>query len=153
MNHYLLPASISIALVISGCPIVPTQAQSTDSIIKGTVNYPSDMLPAQKVCAENQQSKQLFCTETKQSQENFSIPVPAGSYVVFSTPCKETYRQNVICRDGYISRLRGYYTAYAKCGATVQCARKHKKNPRLVIRIIAGKTIANIKPHDWYTKN
>jgi hypothetical protein len=152
MNHYLLPASISIALATIVCQIAPTQAQSTNSIIKGTVIYPSEILPAQKVCAQNRQTQQLFCTETKQSQREFSISVKPGSYVVFATDCTKTYRRNIICRDGYRSR-RAYYNEHVKCGLTFQCGQKHQKNSPIVIRIAAGQTTTNIKPHDWYTKN
>jgi hypothetical protein len=152
MNRHLLPSSIFIVLTILDWTIAPALSQSANSTIKGTVIYPGDYLPAQKVCAENRQTNQLFCTETKQSQQDFSILVKSGSYVVFAIECTKTYRRNIVCRDGYLPR-RAYYNVHVRCGLTFQCAQKHKKNPPIVIRIAAGQTVANIKPHDWYSKN
>jgi hypothetical protein len=152
MNHYLVSSSLFIAVAVIGGAISPSHAQSANSLIKGTVIYPSEILPAQKVCAENRQTKQLFCTETKQSQQDFAIPLRAGSYVVFALECNKTYRRSIICRDGYRSR-RAYYNKHVKCGLTFQCGQKHQQNSPIVIRITAGQTITNIKPHDWYSKN
>jgi hypothetical protein len=156
MNYQVLVVSVFAAIAASGSTFSSTLAQSvgqsTNATLRGTVIYPSEMLPAQKVCAENQQTHRLFCSETKQSQQEFSIPIKAGSYVVFATECNKTYRKNISCRDGYRSR-RAYYNEHVKCGLTVECGQKHRKNVPIVIRIKAGQTIANIKPHDWYTKN
>jgi mRNA-degrading endonuclease toxin of MazEF toxin-antitoxin module len=45
------------------------------------------------------------------------------------------------------------YNEHVKCGLTFKCGQKHKKNAPVLVRIKAGQTIANIKPHDWYTRN
>jgi hypothetical protein len=117
--------------------------------LKGTVIYPSDFLPAQKVCAENMRTKQLFCFETKQGQKGFSIPVSAGTYEIFARECNKGYKQATICRDGYRPN-RAYYNEFTKCGITAECGGKFKKNRPISVRIRSGQTIANIKPHDWY---
>jgi hypothetical protein len=153
MKNWVLISSLFGSLVSIGCTISSTMAQidgQSPGKLKGTVIYPSDLLPAQKVCAENVRTKQLFCFETKQGQTDFSIPVSAGTYEIFARECKKSYKQQIRCRDGYLPQ-RAYHNEFTKCGITAECGKKFKKNRPIAIRIGSGQTITNIKPHDWYS--
>jgi hypothetical protein len=153
MNNQIL-VSILVSLISIGSTISSSIAQSDRQIqnatLRGTVIYPSEFLPPQKVCAENVQTKQLSCIETKQQQTNFSISVKAGTYEIFARECTTSYQTNIVCRDGYRPR-RAYYNEHAKCGVTAECAKKFKKNRPILVRIRSRQTITNIKPHDWYS--
>jgi hypothetical protein len=155
MKNQILISSILGSFMSIGCGISPAIAQSErqpqNATLKGTVIYPSEFLPSQKVCAENVQTKQLFCFETKQEQTDFSIPVRTGTYEIFARACTKSYKQKIICRDGYRPQ-RAYYNKFAKCGITAECERKFKNDRPIVVRIRSGQTITNIKPHDWYSK-
>ena len=150
MKNQTLISIILGSLLSIGCTISSSIAQST---LKGTVIYPSDFLPPQKVCAENVKTKQLFCFETKENKTDFSISVKAGTYQIFAREC--TVKSDIktkLCGGSY-SPKRIYYNEHAKCGLTVECEKKfRKKNSPILVRIRSGQTIANIKPHDWYSK-
>lgn len=145
----ILVSLISIESTISSS-IGQSDGQSQNATLQGTVIYPSEFLPAQKVCAKNVQTTKLFCFETKQSQTDFSISVKAGTYEIFARECTKSYQTNIVCRDSYRPQ-RAYYNEHAKCGITAECAKKFKRNRPILVRIRSGQTIANIKPHDWYS--
>lgn len=145
----ILVSLISIESTISSS-IAKSERQPQNATLQGTVIYPSDYLPPQKVCAENVQTKRLFCSETKQQQRDFSISVKPGIYEIFARECKKSYQKDILCRDGYLLQ-RAYYNEHAKCGITAECAKKFKRNRPILVRIQAGETIAKIKPHDWYS--
>jgi hypothetical protein len=146
----ILGSLLSIGSTISSS-IAQSERQPQNTTLKGTVIYPGDYLPSQKVCAKNVQTKQLFCFETKQNQSEFAISVKAGTYEIFARECAKSYPKDIVCRDGYRPQ-RAYYNEYARCGITAECANKFKKNQPIFVRIRSGQTIANIKPHDWYSK-
>ncbi len=145
----ILVSLISIAATVSSS-IAKSDRQSQNGTFQGTLIYPSDYLPAQKVCAKNVKTKKLFCVETKQQQTDFSLSVKAGTYEIFARECIKSYEKDLVCRDGYLPR-RAYYNEHAKCGITAECAKKFKHNRRILVPIRSGQTIANIKPHDWYS--
>ncbi len=150
MKYHLSISSVfGVAIAIGSS--LPTMAQSLTATLKGTTIYPADFLPAQQVCARNTQTKHTFCAETKQGQHKFSIRVSAGSYEIYARECQKTYREATTCRDGYRLR-RAYYNQFSKCGITAECERKFKQNRPIVVRIAAGSSITDIKPHDWYTR-
>ncbi len=155
MKYQILISSLLCTAISIGNTISLALAQSgqTNAKLKGTVIYPSEFLPAQKVCARNTQTKSLFCTETRQGQKDFTLPVSSGSYEIFARECNKVYNynQNARCRDGYRDR-QAYYNEVVRCGLTFQCTQKFKKNRPIVVKISSGQTIGNIKPHDWYSR-
>lgn len=117
-------------------------------IIQGELSFPSDYLPGQKVCAKNLDTQKVSCIETRQSQQRYSLEVSSGSYHVYAQACTQSYRESIVCRDGYLER-RALYNEYARCGINAQCAQSSRREP-LVVRVNAGKTVSNINPQDWY---
>lgn len=111
--------------------------------------FPSDVLPAQKVCAVNVQTKQTICTETKQSQVNFSIQVQAGTYHVFANACNGYYEKDKLCSDGY-GKESAYYDTKVKCGLTAQCDQTIRVNSPIPVRVNSNEIVEGIKPHNWY---
>lgn len=53
-----------------------------NGIINGTLSYPSDFIPAMKICAVNTSSKEETCVSN--IEDSYSISVPPGSYLVYS---------------------------------------------------------------------
>jgi hypothetical protein len=155
MKNQTLISSILVSLISSGCTIAPSIAKSDlqpqNATLKGTVIYPGKFLAPQKVCAENVQTKQLFCSETRQNQSEFSISVKAGTYEIFAIECKIKSPAGGKC-GGIYGLERIYYNEFAKCGTTAACRKKFKENRPILVPILSGQTISNIKPHDWYSK-
>lgn len=155
MKTQLLFRSITSAylliLVNTLVTLAQTQGENRHGTIRGTLTYPSEVLLAQKVCAVNIHTKQTICTETKQSQVNFSIQIQPGTYYVFANACNESYQKDKLCTDGY-SKRRAYYNTYVQCGLTYQCTQTVKVNSPIPIRVDSKQIVAGIKPHDWYTK-
>jgi hypothetical protein len=155
MKNQILIFSILGSFMSIGHTTLPSIAQSDrqpqNATLKGTVIYPSDYLPPQKVCAENVQTKQLFCSETRENQSEFSISVKAGTYEIFARECNTKSPAGGKC-GGIYSLKRIYYNEFAKCDITAECRKKFKKNRPILVRIRSGQTITNIKPHDWYSK-
>jgi hypothetical protein len=155
MKNQTLISSILVSLLSIGSTIAPSIAQPDrqpqNATLRGTVIYPGDYLPPQKVCAKNTQTKQLFCFETKQNQSEFAISVKAGTYEIFARECSIKSPAGKKC-GGIYDPKRIYYNEFAKCGTTAECQKKFKKNRPILVRIRSGQTISNIKPHDWYSK-
>jgi len=152
--HFLLFNVLS-AWVLVCSSTFPTsaqnQGQNPSGRIRGTLIFPSDVLLAQKVCAENVKTRKMICVETKQSQPNFSIQAPPGTYYVFAKVCNRSYRSNKFCSDGYGER-RAYYNAYVRCGLTYQCEKSVRVNSPIPVKVNSGEIVREVKPHDWYTK-
>jgi hypothetical protein len=142
---------LAIVLFTIASTYSAANAQPLNATFRGTVIYPSDILPPQKVCAENIRSKQIFCTETKQGGKEFSLSVVPGTYQIYALECQKLYRQSIACRDGYRSQ-RAYYNQHVICGLTYQCGQKFPKPQPLNVKIAAGQTISKIQPHDWYSR-
>lgn len=155
MKIQLLFSSVTSAclliLINTFITLAQTQGQNRNGSIQGTLIYPGDILLAQKVCAINVQTKQTVCTETKQSQANFSIQVQSGTYYVFANACNKTYSRDKLCSDGY-SKERAYYNTYVQCGLTYQCTQTVKVNSPIPVRVNSRHIVKGIKPHDWYTQ-
>ncbi|MEY2978271.1 MAG: hypothetical protein ACO31I_04250 [Prochlorotrichaceae cyanobacterium] len=134
--------------------------------LEGTVIFPSDTLPAQRICAEaiatdsqaapTSQASQtpIICTETAEGEEEFTLAVPPGTYEVFAQRCQQSYEDRQFCSDGYVDE-RAYYNEYVACGITYECSLKisQQTNLPIPIQVESGQTIPNISPHDWYTLN
>jgi hypothetical protein len=118
-------------------PATPTQEASATSapegVISGSVNYPSEYIPAQRVVAFNVEDFSIYYfVETEQNKAAFSIPVPPGTYYVVS-----------YVMDG---SLAGGYSQAVPCGLRVGCD-DHSLIP---IEVAPGATVSGIMPSDWY---
>jgi hypothetical protein len=128
--------------------------------LEGTVIFPSDTLPAQRICAEaidtdpQASPTPIICTETAEGEEEFTLAVPAGTYEVFAQRCQQSYEDRQFCSDGYVDE-RAYYNEYVACGITYECSLEisQQTNFPIPVQVESGQTIPNISPHDWYTLN
>ena len=118
-------------------------------IIQGELSFPSDFLPGQKVCAKNLDTQKVSCIETRQSQQRYSLEVNSGRYVVYAQACNQSYRTDVVCRDGYLPR-KAFYNAYVRCGMTAQCVRAGYRT--VPFQVTPGEVVSNINPQDWYSR-
>lgn len=135
---------------LSAQPIIISQSSTNSEygIIQGELIYPSDYIPAQKVCAEEIFNKKSYCTETRQQQQSYQLQLPPGVYHVFSIACGETYAENIVCQDEYIEQ-RAYYNDTVMCGLTYDCEQVTTGNP-VPVKVESGKTLSEINPQDWY---
>lgn len=148
-----LSAVITVSLwIFAGIIPLASSAQtpSAQGRIEGTLIFPSNVLPAQQVCATQVQTEEVFCVETQQSQSHYTLQVPSGVYQIFTMACTQIYPTQQSCIDGYDDK-RAYYNAYVQCGLTYQCQQSVTINRPVSIDVLAGDTQQNINPHDWYT--
>lgn len=61
-----------------------TETNSATAKITGKLSFPSEYIPAMKVCAIDSATDVEICITTTENQQNFTITVPAGSYFVYS---------------------------------------------------------------------
>jgi hypothetical protein len=120
-------------------------ALSEKGTIEGSLGYPSEGIPPEmKICAENILSKELFCTKTHiknkkyQYGEGYTLTVPVGTYVVFSS--LDSFNEN----NG--SEYRAYYSEFVTCGISVEC----KSHDPIEITVLANRTLSKVDPQDWY---
>ncbi len=116
--------------------------------IQGTVIYPSDILPAQRVCAVNTQTRGAYCTETGEEQSQFSLPVRPGTYHVYAIACRDYLGQpGTNCQNrNYDDQIRAYYDEFVTCGLYANCGSKLP----ISVTVRAGETVTGVSPHDWY---
>ncbi len=54
------------------------------AFISGSLTYPSEFIPAMKVCAVNTTSQQETCVQTQMDQNYYEIEVDPGTYYVYA---------------------------------------------------------------------
>ncbi|MEO6364729.1 MAG: hypothetical protein ABIO38_01570 [Luteimonas sp.] len=122
------------ALVVDTAPESTTQ-MDTGAIV-GSLSYPSEVLPAMRVCAFELADGASHCTSSVSGQHEYRIEgVPRGDYQVLVYP-----------RDG--SGAPGGYTGCAddlNAGCTAHDLR--------VVVVEAGKATYDIDPADFYAGN
>jgi len=135
----LWPNHSSISPNPSSLSIAPTSSILT-AIIEGSLGYPSDFIPPDmKICAENQQTGEEYCTEEHIKDEKYTygegyrLTVPFGNYLVYAT----TFR---------LQGEKAYYSEFVICGMSVECS-SHKS---IIVSVEKGDIVANIDPMDWY---
>ncbi len=102
-------------------------------VIAGSVNYPSEFIPAQRVAAYDAADFSVyFFVDTALNEPDFAIPVPAGTYYVVSY---------VLEGD-----LAGGYTQAVPCGLLYTC----EDHSLIPIVVGPGETVTGITPSDWY---
>lgn len=60
-------------------------AQDSQGVVEGTLSYPSDILPAMRVCAQSTSNVYLMsCIDTEEDQGSFEMSLNPGEYYFFS---------------------------------------------------------------------
>jgi hypothetical protein len=141
---------MTLATAIATLLLSQSLANSDYGTIRGELSFPSDYMPAQKVCAEDIFTKKSYCTETRQEQRSYQLQLPPGVYYVFAVACKESYEKDIVCQDGYREK-RAYYTDHVICGITYECEQVTTGNP-IPVKVEPGENLSEINPQDWYSK-
>jgi hypothetical protein len=105
--------------------------------ISGSLGYPSEGIPADmKVCADNIELAETFCTYDKITSSQFTyglgykLAVKPGSYNVYAV----------------VGATTGLYSEFVPCGLSVNCT-SHKS---IQVDVNEGQTVKGIDPIDWY---
>jgi hypothetical protein len=112
--------------------------------IEGSLGYPSDYIPEMKICAENIETKEEFCSYEQIIDKKFNneigykIEAPKGTYHVYSQLINEKQKK--------LNEYKAYYSKFVTCGMSIEC-KSHKK---IETKIEAGETTSGIEPEDWY---
>lgn len=112
--------------------------------ISGMLSYPSDFLPAQRVCAEPLRAGEPVCVDVQES--NTVVPfhiqaVPPGDYYVYAilqNPADMGLEETTV--------YRAYYNEFVRCGLAVQC----KDTTKIVVQVQSGAQTSDVRPQDWY---
>lgn len=115
-------------------------ADGATGIIEGALGYPGEEIPGDmRVCAENLDTKQQYCTTTHITGKQYryglgySLEVPAGRYHVFATTAG-------------LKGHRAYYSEFVTCGLRAGCP----SHAPIVVTVADGQTVFGVNPHDWY---
>lgn len=147
--NYALLASLVLVAVIAGAWYffaAPKEALAMPGSISGTVSYPSEAVPAMRVCAVpvSGPDSSAFCTKTEDFPENadFKITkIPPGDYYVYAQIIDP-----VAFGADIPATFKAYYNEFVRCGLTQEC----KDTTRIAVKVIAGTDTPDILPHDWY---
>lgn len=102
--------------------------------ISGTLIYPSEFIPAQRIVAVNVNFNQYFYVDTLEGQNTYTIEgLPAGTYHVVAYTLSEPY-------------LAAGYSAFVTCGLSANCT----DHTLLDVVVKDGQQTTGIDPHDWY---
>lgn len=112
---------------------------ATIGFIEGSLGFPSEQIPPMKICAEKIDGGESFCTIKNIEDEKFTygvgykIDVPEGKYYVYALNPRN-------------SENKAYYSEYVTCGIEEKCE-SHEPIP---VEVVAGETVSEIDPIDWY---
>ena len=129
-------------------PLLLSQNNTQSGFIEGNIIYPSDYIPAHKICAEEISNQQSYCIELPQNQNTYSLSVPQGTYRVYALACSQQYSSNTVCQDAYMER-QAFYTDHSVCGFTYECSQVTTGQP-IPIKIEPNAKVIKINP-DWYS--
>ena len=129
-------------------PLLVQQNNIQLGSIEGNIIYPSDYIPAHKICAEEISNKQSYCIELPQNQNTYSLSVPQGTYRVYALACSQQYSSNTVCQDTYMER-QAFYTDHSVCGFTYECSQATTGQP-IPVQIEPDTKVKEINP-DWYS--
>jgi hypothetical protein len=120
--------------------------QFKQSVLEGSLSYPGgDIPPSLKTCAENLDTKKLYCTKDQLQDQKFShgkgymLFVPEGRYQVFSTPAENPREPGAI---------RAYYSQAVACGLKADCT----DHSPITVEAKSQQTQGNIDPQDWHSQ-
>jgi hypothetical protein len=136
------------AMVVTNSPAGPSEIPSITlstvpmagfptGVISGTLSYPSEALPAQRVVAWNVTDGTHYFMDTLADQSDYQLEVPIGTYHVVAY---------VLGGEGFPSGLAGGYSQMVACGLTASCT----DHTLLPVVVTAGGNLTNIDPGDWY---
>lgn len=101
--------------------------------VAGTLAYPSETIPAQRICALNLADDKEYCQQVTDGTENFAVPAPEGEYWVYAALVDD------------VTGKRAYWSEFARCGLKAEC----KDHTPVTVKVEKGK-IAQAHPYDWY---
>jgi len=106
----------------------------------GSLSFPSEIIPEMLICAESTTSEEEYCTNEQLTSDDYqyglgySIYLPTGEYLVYAKLPNDPYQ--------------AYYSEFVTCGLSVDCP----SHQPIKVKVIAGETLANIDPQDWYNQ-
>ena len=112
---------------------------STEGTITGTLSYPSEFVPAQRVVAFDVTDITRYYSVELSDGGTYSIDVPEGTYVVLS------YLIDPVSL-GVAPDLFAAYSKFVACGLSVDC----EDHGLLPVSVEAGEVLTDINPGDWY---
>ena len=122
--------------ILAALLATPVASQTRFGRIEGTLSYPSDYIPALRVCAKNISNNSQRCIQIKKNQKQYKIEVPAGTYHVSAS----------VTIAGQSDTA--YYSRAVTCGLRYEC-KDHRPIP---VTVKSGQVIKGINPQDWYNK-
>jgi hypothetical protein len=121
--------------------------------ITGTIIYPSEYLPMQRVCAESLQKVEQKCIDT--TSKNFEMELPEGKYYVYVKGTLENGKfiesfDNGIAKKVYFNKyILQCMMKQISCLVNNQVPQEYHTTLN-VVNVETGKTIQNVNPWDWY---
>ena len=106
--------------------------------IEGTIDFPSELVPSMTVYASELDTARVHSTQFTRGQANFTIEVPPGRYVLFSTP-----------NEPGAPDIYGAYTEYSLCaphGVEGKC----EDHALITVAITAKAQRTTVTIDDWY---
>ena len=120
-----------------GGPSTPVPAGATGSI-SGSLNYPSESLPAMYVTALQVGTQNYQYVITAEGQQTYTIDgLAPGNYNVVAY---------TVGGQSFPAGLAGGYTQAVVCGLTAACT----DHTLVTIPVAAGQSVLGINPADWY---
>ena len=122
-----------------------------DSAIVGSLIYPSEYLPNQRVCAKETTTQTETCIDS--TGQKYSISVPAGTYQVYvkgalDSSGKLTPWGTLVYYNKYVKdcMMKGY--PGTECQGNGVPNSFHTEI--ILVKVETGSTVENINPWDWY---
>jgi len=106
--------------------------------IEGAIAFPSELVPSMTVYASDLDTARVHSAQLARGQANFSIEVPPGRYVLFSTP-----------NEPGAPNIYGAYTEYSLCaphGVDGKC----EDHALVAVAITARVQRTAVTIDDWY---
>ncbi|MBW7955895.1 hypothetical protein H3C66_04140 [Patescibacteria group bacterium] len=117
----------------AGTAASPTAAETNEvGFIQGSLSFPSEVLPPQKICAVNTTSQLETCVEQRQGS-SYKIEVPAGTYHVYAVTLDNP-------------NTRAYYSEFVTCGLLASCP----SHEPIEVVVVEGQATREVDPGDWY---
>jgi hypothetical protein len=101
--------------------------------IAGALAYPSEVIPAQRICAVNLADDKEYCQQVTDGTPNFAVPAPAGEYWVYAALADDA------------TGKRAYWSEFVRCGLKAEC----KDHTPVTVAVTKGE-IVEAHPNDWY---
>ena len=147
---YSLIGAIVLVAVAAGAWYVfapPKEADAMPGSISGSVSYPSEGIPAQRVCAVpvKGSDSDAVCVQTGDAP-----PAPTTFHIAKLAPGDYYVYAQLLDPTAYGSEIPGTYKAYydefVRCGLRYDC----KDTSKIIVRVEAGADTPDIMPQDWY---